>query len=265
MTISSNGWVSLIPCGIDYFWNMSIPFFMSPKAMLAPFWDDLEVVGQDWIRVYTWYDSVGGRFVVEWSRALNGYDELTEETFEIIIYENSSIPAESGDNVIEFQYLAIDDVDVTKNYSTVGIQSPKNNDGLAIIFNNNYAAGAAPLSNSRVIRFTTESPHSYVSPLEVETENIPYQFTIGNVYPNPFNPRINFDIQLIETSAISISIVDMLGRNISNIYSGVMVAGKYNFYWDGNSSFGKQVSSGSYFLIVTNKNETLVRKLLYLK
>ena len=57
----------------------------------------------------------------------------------------------------------------------------------------------------------------------------------------------------------------MLGRNISNIYSGVMVAGNYNFYWDGNSSFGKQVSSGSYFLIVTNKNETLVRKILYLK
>lgn len=265
MTISSNGWVSLIPCGIDYFWNMSIPFFMSPKAMLAPFWDDLEVVGQDWIRVYTWNDSVGGRFVIEWSRALNGYDELTEETFEIIIYENSSIPAESGDNVIEFQYLEIDDVDVTKNYSTVGIQSPKNNDGLAIIFNNNYAAGASPLSNSRVIRFTTESPQSYISPLEIETENIPYRFTIGNVYPNPFNPRINFDIQLIETSEISISIVDMLGRNISNIYSGVMVAGNYNFYWDGNSSFGKQVSSGSYFLIVTNKNETLVRKILYLK
>ena len=59
MTISSNGWVSLVPCGIDYFWNMSIPSFMSPKAMLAPFWDDLEVVGQDWIRVYTWYDDVG--------------------------------------------------------------------------------------------------------------------------------------------------------------------------------------------------------------
>ena len=29
MTISSNGWASLIPCGIDYFWNMSIPFYES--------------------------------------------------------------------------------------------------------------------------------------------------------------------------------------------------------------------------------------------
>ena len=104
MTISSNGWVSFVPCNIDYFWNMSIPSFMSPKAMLAPFWDDLEVVGQDWIRVYTWYDSDGGRFVIEWSRALNGYDELTEETFEIIIYDNSSISTESGDNVIAVSY-----------------------------------------------------------------------------------------------------------------------------------------------------------------
>ena len=265
MTVSSNGWVSLVPCNIDYFWNMSIPSFMSPKAMLAPFWDDLEVVGQDWIRVYTWYDSAGGRFVIEWSRALNGYDELTEETFEIIIYENSSISTESGDNVIEFQYLEIDDVDVTKNYSTVGIQSPKNNDGLPIIFNNNYAPGAAPLSNGRVIRFTTESPESYVSPLEIEIENFPDQFTVRDLYPNPFNPRINFNVRINSADKINISVVDMLGRSISNIYSGAMVAGNYNFFWDGNNSIGKQVSSGTYFLVVSNKNKKLVKKMLYLK
>jgi hypothetical protein len=265
MTISSNGWVSLVPCNIDYFWNMSIPSFMSPKAMLAPFWDDLEVVGQDWIRVYTWYDSAGGRFVIEWSRALNGYDELTEETFEIIIYDHSSISTESGDNVIEFQYLEIDDVDVTKNYSTVGIQSPKNNDGLPIIFNNNYAPGVAPLSNGRVIRFTTESPESYVSPLEIETENFPDQFTIRDLYPNPFNPRINFNVRINSAEKINISVVDMLGRSISNIYSGVMVSGNYNFFWDGNNSIGKQVSSGTYFLVVSNKNKKLVKKMLYLK
>ena len=265
MTISSNGWVSLVPCNIDYFWNMSIPSFMGPKAMLAPFWDDLEVVGQDWIRVYTWHDTVGGRFIIEWSRALNGYDELTEETFEIIIYENSSMPTESGDNVIDFQYLEIADVDVTKNYSTVGIQSPNNNDGNSIIFNNVYAAGAAPLSNGRAIRFTTMSPQSYVSPLEIETENTPDMFTIKDLYPNPFNPKINFNIQLIESGSVNISIVDMLGRQISNIHRGMMVSGNYSFHWDGSSSFGKQVSSGSYFLVISSKNERLVRKILYLK
>ena len=57
----------------------------------------------------------------------------------------------------------------------------------------------------------------------------------------------------------------MLGRSISNIYSGVMVSGNYNFFWDGNNSIGKQVSSGTYFLVVSNKNEKLVKKMLYLK
>ena len=265
LTINSNGWASLIPCDIDYFWNMSIPSFMSPKAMLAPFWDDLEVVGQDWIRVYTWYDSSSGRFIIEWSRALNGYDELTEETFEIIIYENSSIPTTSGDNVIEFQYLEIDDVDVTKNYSTVGIQSPKNDDGISIIFNNNYANGAAPLSNNRVIRFTTESPDYYISPLGLELDNMPGEFSINKLYPNPFNPTINFNIKVKNTNHLNISIIDMLGRNVNNVYSGSMVSGNYNFSWDGININGKTVSSGTYFLVVSNNQHTLVEKMLYLK
>ena len=157
---------------------MSIPSFMSPKGMLAPFWDDLEVVGEDWIRVYTRHDEAEGKFIIEWSRALNGYDEITEETFEIIIHDTSILSTLSGDNVIDFQYLEIYDVDVTKNYSTVGIQSPRNNDGLSIIFNNNYSDGAAELVNGRAIRFTTDAPDSYISPLGVDDDKqLPNDFS----------------------------------------------------------------------------------------
>ena len=63
MTISSNGWASLVPCYIDYFWNMSIPMYMGPKALLAPFSDDLETIDTNgdgeidrWINVYSRYD-----------------------------------------------------------------------------------------------------------------------------------------------------------------------------------------------------------------
>ena len=40
-------YVNLEPCNIDYFWNMSIPMYMGPKAMLAPFSDDLETIDSD--------------------------------------------------------------------------------------------------------------------------------------------------------------------------------------------------------------------------
>ena len=266
MTISSNGWASLIPCGIDYFWNMSIPSFMSPKAMLAPFWDDLEVVGEDWIRVYTRHDENEGRFVIEWSRALNGYDEITEETFEIIIYGTNTLPTSSGDNVIDFQYLEIYDVDVTKNYSTVGIQSPRNNDGLSIIFNNNYAPGAAELVNGRAIRFTTENPDSYVSPLKVINENqIPKSFSVVDVYPNPFNPQVNFNLQVAESKSYNLEVFDMMGRLVKNIHTGILVPGNYTFSWNGRLNNSSQASSGTYFLVVSNDASSSVNKMLLLK
>ena len=175
------------------------------------------------------------------------------------------MPTESGDNVIDFQYLEIEDVDVTKNYSTIGIQSPDNDDGNYIVFNNNYTDGAAPVVNGRVIRFTTEAPENYVAPLSTETDVIPDQFAINRIYPNPFNPKINFDINIGNSSFLEIYIVDILGRKVSDIFNGNIAQGKYNFSWNGYNLNGQSVASGNYFFIVTNGDKRLVQKILFLK
>ena len=94
---------------------------------------------------------------------------------------------------------------------------------------------------------------------------MPQQFTSNNLYPNPFNPVVNFNIRIKNPDQVNISIVDMLGRSINNLYKGAMVSGNYNFSWDGFNSIGKQVSSGTYFLVVSNSHQTLVEKMLYLK
>jgi len=139
ITISSNGWTSFIPCNIDYFYNYTIPMAMGPKALLAPFWDDLEVINDDSIRVYTKHDEENGRFIIEWSRALNGFDETTEETFAIHLYDQTAMPTESGDGMIEFHYLDVADIDADKNYATVGIEDHTKNEGIQYVFNNGYA------------------------------------------------------------------------------------------------------------------------------
>ena len=272
ITINSNGWASFIPCNIDYFWNMSIPMYMGPKALLAPFSDDLETIDIDgdgnidrWINIYSWYDESNGRFIIEWSRALNGYDEITEETFEIIFYDQNVMPTETGDGVIEFQYLEIDDVDVTKNYSTVGIEAPDKSYGLQYAFNNVYSPGAAPLENGRVIRFTTQPPDNYVGPLNIVRENIPSRFKLGNPYPNPFNPTTNIDLIIEKTGKASISIVDILGRQVANIYEGVLVDGRYKYSWNGTNSLGSVLGSGTYFMVVKFDEEVQIQKLLMLK
>ena len=166
---------------------------------------------------------------------------------------------------VDFQYLEIEDVDVTKNYSTIGIQSPDNDDGNYIVFNNNYADGAAPVVNGRVIRFTTESPDYYVAPLSVGNDIIANDFSINSIYPNPFNPRINFDINIGNSSLLEIFIIDILGRKVVDIYNGSISQGKYNFSWNGNNLNGKSVSSGNYFFIVSSGDKRVVRKILFLK
>ena len=272
ITISSNGWTSFEGCDIDYFWNMSIPMYMGPKAMLAPFSDDLETIDTDedgvidkWIDVYVMHDEANGRFIMEWSRALNGYDEVTEETFEVILYDQSSMPTESGDGVIDFQYLEIEDVDVTKNYSTVGIEAPEKNYGLQYVFNNVYAAGAAPLVNERVIRFTTEAPSNYVQSLAIGDDLIPTDFLLSPAYPNPFNPKTHIDIMIPTTDKVIIQIYDIMGRQIVTLHEGILVSGKYKFSWNGENSQGRKLASGPYFVMAKHRDNTEIQKLLFLK
>jgi hypothetical protein len=175
------------------------------------------------------------------------------------------MPTESGNGVIDFQYLEIDDVDVTKNYSTVGIEAPEKNYGLQYVFNNVYAPGAAILENERVIRFTTEAPINYVAPLAVDGELIPNEFILSPAYPNPFNPITNFDLKLPTVEFVRMSIYDILGREITILQNGMMVQGQYKVAWNGTNKFGKSVSSGTYFLRVSYGEKIKIQKILFLK
>ncbi|MEE3195644.1 MAG: T9SS type A sorting domain-containing protein, partial [Candidatus Neomarinimicrobiota bacterium] len=257
---------SFIPCDIDYFYNYTIPMALGPKAVLAPFWDDLEVINEDSIRVYTKYEQNNGRYIIEWSRALNGFDEVTEETFAIYLYNQESIPTESGDGVIEFHYLDIADIDADKNFSTIGIEDHTKNEGIQYVFNNIYATGAAQLQNQRSIRFTTEAPINYVSSLSfINEDNLPVGFQMFPAYPNPFNPSTTISYQLPNVSDVKISIIDLLGNEVDVLLSERNYSGKYNVQWQGIDRFGKSVSSGTYFVVLEALNSRKIQKILFIK
>ena len=265
ITISSNGWISFIPCEIDYFWNYSIPMAMGPRAMVAAFWDDLEVINNDSIRVYTRHDPALGRFVIEWSQALNGYDEVTPETFEILLYDQTVLPTTTGDGVVELQYLEIADVDVEKNYSTVGIEAHNNNEGLQVLFNNAYAPGAAPLRNGRSIRFTTEAPQHYVGPLNVAGEILPETYSLAPPYPNPFNSQTTLQFTMPGPGSVSLVIYDLLGREVITIQRTYSSGGSHRVTWSGRDKNGRVVSSGMYFVTFRAGSFYQAQKVLLLK
>ena len=156
-------------------------------------------------------------------------------------------------------------MDVTKNYSTVGIESPTKSYGLQYVFNNVYAPGAAPLVNERVIRFTTEAPDNYVAPLAVDDQINSNEFVLNSPYPNPFNPVTSLDYTIPITGRIKIFIVDILGREIAELQNGILASGHYKIIWNGTNRLGNLVSSGTYFAVKKYGEKTKVQKLLFLK
>ena len=89
---------------------------------------------------------------------------------------------------------------------------------------------------------------------------------IKDIFPNPFNPIANIQFEVAEFSQVKLSIIDLNGRLVSVLGNGKMNPGQYQSLWDGNDSYGNQVSSGIY-LAVLESNGMLIqtKKLILLK
>ncbi len=148
LTICSNGWVSLEETDIDHFWNFSIPSPMGPSSMIAPFMDDLDDNnGSEPFNVWYFYDQVNHKLIIEWDNVSNGEDDeycpnCVKESFQMILFDPQYHQTISGDGEIVFQYKSIYDIDQNGVYSTIGIESPEQNDGVQYLYNNNPGLGS---------------------------------------------------------------------------------------------------------------------------
>jgi len=266
LTINSNGWASFGPDYINYFRNWSIPMPLGPDAMLAPFWDDLDndtlVNGQEVgrpIHIYTYDDQTNGQFIVQWDEVWNGFGDRTFlETFQIILHDPAVLAADDGNGVIEFQYQEVNDVDQINNYSTVGIESPDQNQGLMYVYARNYAPGAAPLEAGRIIRFTTNPPENYVA--RVDGVQKPAGFRVSAAYPNPFNGMTTIPFSLDLAGDITVEVYDLLGRSIRVDHLPAMTSGSHQFRLDTDG-----LVSGVYLVRIGFQGQHQIQKVTLLK
>jgi len=94
---------------------------------------------------------------------------------------------------------------------------------------------------------------------------LPAKFSVTQNYPNPFNPSTKIQFLLPNTGKVRLTVYDINGRIIKEIFSGDKQAGQYTFEWNGKNSNGVQVSSGVYFYSVKYNNSLLTKKMIYLK
>ena len=94
----------------------------------------------------------------------------------------------------------------------------------------------------------------------------PREFSLRQNYPNPFNPSTNITYDVPATANVSITVYDMLGRNVITLVPDKKHnAGSYTVEWNGKNSSGIQVTSGIYFYQLEAGQSAITKKMLLLR
>ena len=94
---------------------------------------------------------------------------------------------------------------------------------------------------------------------------VPKDFILYQNYPNPFNPKTTIRYFNPKDSFIKITIHDVLGNMVINLFEGMDSPGEKNIIWNSKNSNGQSVPAGLYFYTVKADNFVDAKKMILLK
>jgi hypothetical protein len=95
-------------------------------------------------------------------------------------------------------------------------------------------------SNSKIYRFKPTA----VSNINLSEKSQVTDFSLGENYPDPFNPITQIPFSVSKSSFINISIYDINGRLVRTLIQSQLSAGSHSVIWDGKDERGNTQSSG---------------------
>jgi len=155
-------------------------------------------------------------------------------------------------------------------------------DSLQELFNNPHSGWCWQFSQNSIFSIGDELYLTYLNPIIAGTDVYTWT-TAGSsaaddpenpdgfelkqlrVYPNPFNPSTTIHYRIPEQADVSISIYDLLGREIWNREISGSPAGYQNLQWNGLNNSGNQAASGVYLITLTTSEFRLVQKALLIR
>jgi len=145
-------------------------------------------------------------------------------------------------------------------------------DGLTIIDALNFGPqqqdvsyGRSPDGGMDWVNFDNPSPGASNGTVDlIVTQVVPENFYLNN-YPNPFNAETILRYKLPESGFIELVILDLNGREIKKLVTGVKSSGENSIAWNGLDESGSNVSAGIYFVKLVQGNFTTTHKILLLK
>lgn len=128
-----------------------------------------------------------------------------------------------------------------------------------IFFFEHGAVGYILGDDSTLLRY--ERPVS----VEVYQPELKSAFRLFPSYPNPFNATTRISFELPEDSWVSLTLYDILGKEVITFVQEERTRGIHRLAWDGNERAGRQVSSGVYFLRLQAGGYHQVQRLILMR
>jgi len=153
---------------------------------------------------------------------------------------------------------------------SVEIFMPGENEELAI-YQRSTGTGWIELPSitqgNRVMAYTEKMGYFRMGP---KTLLVPGQTALQQNYPNPFNPvtTIEYDLGFVDGpyQKVSMTIYDILGRNVKTLVNEQQSIGRYRLKWNGKDQNGVNVASGIYFVhLLTDMGRSQTKKIMLVR
>ncbi len=100
--------------------------------------------------------------------------------------------------------------------------------------------------------------------VEIDQKSIvPKSNRITNLFPNPFNPKLTIRFELNDNQTAEIYIHNILGKLVFTTGKKDYTPGKHSLDW--NVSSNKNIGSGIFFVTLNTLNQSITKKVLYIK
>jgi len=104
------------------------------------------------------------------------------------------------------------------------------------------------------------APLDFTTGVAQEAEPLPGPFGLGQNYPNPFNPATTVEFTLPVAGYITLTVYDILGREVALLVRGERGAGRHTAVWD-----ARGISSGVYYARLTTGGRLSEIKMVLLR
>ncbi|MFH0921959.1 MAG: T9SS type A sorting domain-containing protein [Fibrobacterota bacterium] len=128
-----------------------------------------------------------------------------------------------------------------------------------------------PDANSYPVKLTVDdgrgnSVSNWLVTSTEQTANHPEaNFAITRIHPNPFNPSTAIHFTLSRKETIALTIYDLAGRKVRELFKGTHEMGPHSEVWNGRDDRDKPVAGGVFVVRLSTRGQQTMKKVLLLK